>query len=146
MIYIAILVVVVGFRAAVSARLNKVEEGIKNETFRITQLNQKEALYTILENKVSLGGDFLNNRISLKDEFEKIVELLPEGAHLNKFRVSDDNNSVSVGIVTDDVYVAVMLLDEFESLVEREEYEFVVIDGLNRGEDGKYIIIGEMPI
>ena len=72
-IYIAILVVVVGFRAAVSARLNKVEEGIKNETFRITQLNQKEALYTILENKVSLGGDFLNNRISLKDEFEKIV-------------------------------------------------------------------------
>lgn len=145
-VYVAILLVVVSFRISVSARLGKIDEGIKDETYRIVQLQQREAVYTVVSNKASLANDLLENRVSLKKEFERVVSMLPDNSSLNNFEVKDDNKSIGIQVKTESAFVMVDLLNVFEEYVDQQEYEFVSVESFSRSEDGTYQLQSTLPI
>lgn len=145
-IYITVLLIVMAFKVAVGSKLSSTQKAIKDEELKISQLSHKEVMYTVIENKVSLAGDFLDSRKALREAFEKMLDLLPENAFLEAFSVDDHNDSITVKIVVSDVFVAVALLDAFEESVDNEEYDYVSIIRYTRGKEGAYTVTGLLPI
>jgi hypothetical protein len=145
-VYIAIVLAVLGFKAAAAVKLGKVEQQIKSESLAIGKLRQVEALSQVLKTKASLVRTFLDTRLSIREMFEQVVRLMPERVELEGFVVNEDNTTLTITFVSTDVYAAVELLNVLEQTIEDETYTSMVISDYSRSEDGSYSVTASTPI
>jgi len=136
--YIAVLVVVGSLSAAVVYKMNKAEDGIREEKLRLEQLKSTEGIYALVLNKLELLINYFENRNDIKLVLEELSALLPDGVAVAGVSISESGEVLKAEFETRDVYGLVNFLNTMEQVVSEKKYGVVSFEGLGRSADGIY--------
>lgn len=136
-IYLAIMVPIVGYRLFLSQRLKSIASD-KAETLQtLTSLKSVEERYLLLENKLSLSDQVLAERPDSKETLTTVIGLIPEGVVVTSLDFGADNVLTMSGDANE-VFAFGELIRSLEGSVEQGLYPKVVLESLNRDDEGLY--------
>jgi hypothetical protein len=139
-VYVAILILVLGYRGVLQIDLKSKQNKIDKETYTLTQLKPLEDKYLYVQNKMALLSDFWQNTPDVRAVLYQIIPFMPEEVAITSLTFSDANNTLELMTEAPNVFIAEIWLNTLKEQVEALGYSKIDVNNLTRNDTGLYMI------